>query len=225
MAATARGHGTDAAAFGRRLGLSRADAAALAALKTPAKIQDFLDRLPTNHEIGGETVLTVAEALRLGTAHCIEGAFIAACALWMQGERPVLMDLQAPGDDDHVVALFKRGGCWGAISKSNHVWLRWRDPVYRSLRELAMSYFHEYVTGPRKTLRTYSRPFDLRRYDPAVWVSGTESCWDLAWDLDQSPHYKLITPKQARALRPRDRFELHAGTFVEHAKPGTIRKR
>ena len=207
-----------------KLGLSRADAALLARLNTPEKIQDFIDAMPTNHEVGGETCSTAAGALRLGAAHCIEGALIAATALWMQGEKPLLMDMQAKGDEDHVIALFRRGKHWGAISKSNHVWLRWRDPVYRSLRELAMSYFHEYVSDEKKTLRTYSRAFDLRRYEPSAWVSGTE-CWDLAWDLDQSRHYPLITPQQARKLRERDRFEQYAGNFVEYPHPQAAKRK
>ncbi|HEV3410188.1 MAG TPA: hypothetical protein VG095_07830, partial [Chthoniobacterales bacterium] len=128
-----------------KLGLSRQHATTLARLRTPQKIQDFVSELPTNFEPEGDTCLSVAEVLRQRRAHCIEGAFVAACALWMNGEPPLLMDFQATLDDDHVIALFKRGGCWGAISKSNHIWLRWRDPVYRTPRELAMSYFHEYV--------------------------------------------------------------------------------
>ncbi len=127
------------------------------------------------------------------------------------------MDMKAKGDYDHVVALVRRGRYWGAISKSNHVWLRWRDPVYRSLRELAMSYLHGYVSDYNHiSLRSYSRPFDLRRCDPALWITNEESCWDIAWDLDQSHHYDLVTPSQARKLRPHDRIQLRAGEIVEH---------
>jgi len=212
-------------AFGIKLGLSRPHATLLARLDTPEKIQDYLDRLPTNHELQGETCLAVTAALKLKEVHCIEGALIAACALWMQGKQPLLMDFQAAGDDDHVITLFRRGRHWGAISKSNHVWLRWRDPIYRSPRELAMSYFHEYVTGDKKTLRAYSKPFDLRRYKPPAWISGTESCWDVAWDLDQSRHYKILTAEQARVLRPRDRFEQHAGKFTEYPAPNAIKRK
>ena len=101
--------------------------------------------------------------LRHREAHCIEAALVAACALWIHGERPLVMHLDcAPSDYPHVVALFRRGRAWGAISKSNGAWLRYREPVYRSLRELAMSYFHEYFDrAGRKTLRSYSRAFDL----------------------------------------------------------------
>ena len=206
-------------AFGRKLGLSHEHAATLARLRTPEKIQDFVTSLTTNFEPEGDTCLSVAQTLRQGRAHCIEGAFIAACALWIAGQPPLLMDFQSEGDDDHVIALFRRDGCWGAISKSNHIWLRWRDPIYRSLRELAMSYFHEYVLGRQKTLRRYSRPFDLRKVDPALWVSNGEDCWEIAEAVDEIRHYPLISRAQARRLRPRDALELQAGKMLEHAAP------
>ncbi|HEU0117150.1 MAG TPA: hypothetical protein VFR09_00840, partial [Alphaproteobacteria bacterium] len=142
-------------AFGMKLGLPRMQAAQLARLRTPESVQDFINAIPINFEPEGDTCLSVTEVLRQRRAHCIEASFTAACAFWINGRPPILMDLQAKNDSDHVVALFKQGNCWGAISKSNHVWLRWRDPVYRSLRELAMSYFHEYVSGNSKTLMTY----------------------------------------------------------------------
>ncbi|HEX2113199.1 MAG TPA: hypothetical protein VHM01_02240 [Alphaproteobacteria bacterium] len=206
-------------AFGMKLGLSRQHATTLARLRTPQKIQDFVSELPTNFEPEGDTCLSVAEVLRQRRAHCIEGAFVAACALWMNGEPPLLMDFQATLDDDHVIALFRRGGCWGAISKSNHIWLRWRDPVYRTPRELAMSYFHEYVWRANKSLRRYSRPFDLRRFDPALWVTNKDNCWDIAEALDECRHYTMITPAQARMLRPRDRLEVEAGKFLQFEAP------
>ncbi len=204
-------------AFGTALGLSAADASTLAKLSTPHKIQDFVTALDINREEDGDTCLSVAETLRQGHAHCIEGAFVAACALWMSGSPPLLMDMQATGGDaDHVVALFRSHGCWGAISKSNHVWLRWRDPVYRSLRELAMSYFHEYVHHNKKTMRTYSASFDLRRFTPEQWVTTEGSSWDIPGALDVSRHYKLLTKQQMRALKSRDAFEMKAGKMLEY---------
>jgi len=211
---------TRGVAFARQLGLSRAHAATLAKLMTPEKIQDFILTLPTNFEPEGDTCFSVATTLRERRAHCIEAAFIAACALWINGEKPLLMDFQSGGgDDDHVVALFRRGRHWGAISKSNHIWLRWRDPIYRSPRELAMSYFHEYVLGPKKTLRTYSRPYDMSRLDPASWVTNPENCFDVAGAIDSCRHFPLITAAQARRLKPRDAMEVRAGKLVEHAAP------
>lgn len=180
--------------------------------------------MPPNFELGGDTCLSAAEALRHNTSHCIEGAFIAACALWMHGEPPLLMDLQARGDHDHVVALFRRHGCWGAISKSNHLWLRWRNPVYRSLRELAMSYFHEYISKRRHTLSAYSLPFDLRRFDSSVWVTGKEDCWEVGNTLDAIRHYRLVSRRQARSFRPCDKVELEADKIAEHRRPRNMRK-
>lgn len=203
-----------------RLGLSPAQYRTLKGLRTPERIQDFVTALPTNFELKGDTALSVRETLRQGHAHCLEGAFVAACALWLAGEPPLLMDLQADAtDDDHVVAIFRRGGAWGAISKSNHVWLRWRDPIHRSLRELALTYFHEYVLKDRKTLRTYSRPYDLRRLAPSLWVGRDDNCFDVADWVDDSRHYPLITAAQARHLRRRDAMEVKAGRLLEYAAP------
>jgi len=203
-----------------RLGLSAAERRVLAKLTTPARIQDFVSALPANFERKGGTCLSVRETLRAGHAHCIESAFVAALALWLNGERPLLMDLQASADDDdHVVALFRRSNCWGAISKSNHVWLRWRDPVYRSLRELAMSYFHEYTRYDRKTLRTYSRPIDLRSVDAALWVTNDDNCWEVAGMLDSVRHYRLLSPAQARQLRRRDTVEMRANNLRQYRAP------
>lgn len=205
-----------AIAFALNLGIPRRQAQILARLKTPEAIQDYITGLPANLEPNGDTCLSVVEAMRQRRAHCIEGGFIAACALWIHGQKPLLMDLQAHGDDDHVVTLFRHGRCWGAISKTNHIWLRWRDPIYRSLRELAMSYFHEYVCETKKTLRSYSRPIDLRRFDPKLWVTATDHCWDVGAACDDAKHYRLLTEAQARRLRPRDAMEVHAGKLLEH---------
>jgi hypothetical protein len=203
-----------------RLGLTRAEFATLRRLNTPARIQRFLNGLQQNFEPDGDTCHSVRSVLRQRRAHCIEGATLAACALWIRGEPPLLMDLQAVQDYDHVVALFRRRGRWGAISKTNGLALRWRDPVYKSLRELAMSYFHEYYNKRHeKTLRTYSRPFDLRRLDPAIWATSEHVIWDLANALDAARHYPLLTPAQARALTRRDPFEQRAGGALQYRPP------
>lgn len=207
-------------ALARRLGLTPAETRTLRRLDRPQKAQDFLARLPANHEPGGDSCLSVRGVLRERRAHCIEGAFVAACAFWLAGRPPLLMDMQAEGDDDHVIAIFRERGCWGAISKSNHIWLRYRDPIYRTLRELAMSYMHEYVNNAKRTLRTYSRPYDLSRIDPELWVTNPKNCWDVAEALDDIPHYRLVSPAQARRLSRRDRFEIETGRLVQYAKPG-----
>ena len=202
------------------LGLSKAEFAVLKRLRTPEKIQEFLNRMPPNFETDGETCLSVREVLRQRRAHCIEGAMLAACTLWVHGEPPLLLDLRAERDYDHVVALFRRGRCWGAISKTNPALLRWRDPVYRSLRELAMSYLHEYANKRnQKTLRSYAGPFDLRRFDPELWVTNGKNCWDVGATLDDLRHRPLLTKKQARALRLRDAVERKAGALAEHRQP------
>ena len=208
------------AALALKLGLSRAHAQRLARLENPAQVQDFIDRIPHNHEPDGDCCRGVAQTLANNRAHCIEGAFVAACALWMQGMPPLLLDLKADErDDDHVVALFRQRGCWGAISKTNHVWLRWRDPVYRTLRELSMSYIHEYTLRRHKTLRSYSRVFDLRRIDAARWVTAAAHCWDVADQIDAIRHYRLIGPAQARRLRKRDAIEMRADKLLQYRKP------
>ena len=202
------------------LGLSRGEFAALQRLRTPERIQEFLYGLKQNFEQRGETCNSVRTVLKERRAHCIEGAMLAACALWIHGEPPLLLDFQAVHDFDHVVALFRRHGRWGAISKTNGIGLRWRDPVYRSLRELAMSYLHEYYNKrDRKTLRTYSVPYDLRRMAPADWVTAEDGAWDLIDHLEATRHYKLMTPAQTRSLLRRDPFEREVGNLLQYRKP------
>lgn len=198
------------------LGLTPAEARVFRKLSNPRRIQAFLYALPANFEENGDTCRSVRSVLRYNKAHCLEAAFFAACALWLNGDPPLLMDLTASGDSDHVVAVYRRDGCWGSISKSNHVWLRWRDPVYRTLRELAMSYFHEYTNNERKTLRGHSEAFDLRRFPVDQWVTGTRHCWEIGAALDDHPHHRLITAAQARNLAPRDSFEMKADELVQH---------
>ena len=202
------------------LGLSKGEYATLRRLRTPEKIQDFLHRLQQNFERNGETCHSVRVVLRERRAHCIEGATVAACALWIHGEPPLLLDFQAVHDFDHVVAVFRRNGRWGAISKTNAIGLRWRDPVYRTLRELAMSYLHEYYNGRyRKTLRTYSRPYDLRRMKPETWVTAENGAWDLVTALEDTRHYQLMTHAQARSLLRRDPFERSLGNLLQYKDP------
>ena len=204
------------------LGLSPADYARLARLTTPARIQAFVSAIPANHELAGETVHSVRSVLRRREAHCIEAALLAACALWIHGEPPLVLHLDcADSDYPHVIALFRRGRCVGAISKSNGTWLRFREPVYRDLRELAMSYFHEFFDRRgEKTLRSYGRPFDLRAIDPRPWVSGDAPCWGLHDRLARGPHRALITAAQARQLSRRDACEREAAQQVEYPAPG-----
>ena len=203
------------------LGLGPREFLALWRLDSPARIQAFVNAIPCNHEIGGETVLSVREVLRQRRAHCIEGAMLAAAALWVHGDPPLVMHLDCHESDyPHVIALFRRGGFWGAISKTNGAPLRYRDPIYRTLRELALSYFHEYSNKRgHKTLRSYSVPFDLRRIDPAEWVTKEKSCWKTHDRLADLRHFPLINRRQERLLARRDRFEQRATSMVEHPRP------
>jgi len=202
------------------LRLTRAEFAILGRLDAPQRIQLFLNAIPANHEIGGETILSVREVLRQRRAHCIEGAFVAACALWIHGESPLLMFMDCDtSDHPHVLALFRRGRHWGAISKHNGAQLRYRDPVYRSLRELAMSYFHEYFDKRgRKTLRSYSGAFDLRRIDPTLWVTSEKACQEVNDRLTRLRRYSLVSSNQARLLSRRDNFEREAAKLVQYPR-------
>ena len=188
-------------------------------LSTPVRIQDFLDALPMNWEKNGETLHSPQQVLRARKAHCIEGALLAAAALWLHGEPPLVMNLSArlgKGDVDHVVALYRRGGYLGAISKTNHATIRFRDPIYRTPRELALSYFHEWFmnTSGEKTLECYSKPLDMRRFG-ADWIAAPESLWQVADALAELPHYPLVPRGAWRYVRPADAMELSAGRLIE----------
>jgi len=202
------------------VGLSLREYALLAKLDTPERIQAFLNALRANHEPDGETVHSVRNVLRLRVAHCIEGALVAACALWVHGKPPLVMHLDcAAHDNPHVVALFRRRGHWGALSKSNGAWLRYREPVYRSLRELAMSYFHEFFDKHGdKTLRGYTGAFDLRRLPSSWWVTNALPCSDVDNRLAALRHYPLVTSAQARALVRRDAHERRAARLVQYPR-------
>jgi len=201
-------------------GLSKEELAILKRLSTPNKIQDFLDTLAFNYERRGETCMSPKMVLSAGKAHCLEGALFAAAALWLQGESPLLLNLETLDiDDDHALALFKRNGCWGAISKTNHGVLRFRDPIYRTSRELVLSYFHEYFmadTG-QKTLRAYSRPFSLKRFG-TEWITSEENLWDIAHALDESTHFHIVPKNYVKHLRPPSQVERTAGSIAEWDK-------
>ena len=203
------------------LGLTRAQFAALERLDTPQRIQAFVNRIPANHERDGETLLSAREVLRQRRAHCLEGAFVAACALWVHGKPPLLVHLDCDlSDYPHCIAVYRKGRFWGAISKTNGAVLRFRDPVYRSLRELALSYFHEYCDRRgRHTLRSYSRAFDLRRVDTDLWVTSPKACWDVHERLVGLRHYALVSGRQVAALSRRDPFESRVARILQYPKP------
>ncbi|QQS22751.1 hypothetical protein IPM19_03935 [bacterium] len=203
-------------------GFNNAELRLLQKLNTPQKIQDYLNRLPINFEEQGDTSRSPREVLRLKTAHCMEGALLAAVALWYHGQKPLLLDLvTTKNDDDHVVALFRQNRLWGAISKTNHAVLRYREPVYKTVRELAMSYFHEYFKDSgHKTLRKFSRPFDLSKIKDKSWMTSTENLWEINNALEDSFHYNILRPNQARGLRKADPIEIEAGKIIEWQAKG-----
>jgi hypothetical protein len=198
-------------------GLTTQEEKLLRKLKTPTHIQDYLDRLPINFETKGDTHHSPRVVLREKTAHCIEGALLAATALWLQGKPPLLLDLKTKQyDDEHVVALFKDGPYWGAISKTNHAVLRYRDPIYKTVRELALSYFHEYflIKTGEKTLVSYSKPFDLRTIGHG-WVTDEQHLFYLDDLLNNHPHYPLVPKGFPRKIRPATKFERIAASLSE----------
>ncbi|MBI4135471.1 hypothetical protein HY477_01940 [Candidatus Uhrbacteria bacterium] len=186
-------------------------------LNTPRKIQDFVNRLPINFEKDGETCFSPRQVLKHRRAHCVEGAVFAATALRVHGYPPLILDLTAaPRDEDHVVAIFKQHGAWGAISKTNHAVLRYREPIYKTLRELALSYFHEYFDDVgRKNLRSFSRPVDLSRFDRHSWMTAQEHLWYIPAYLVDVPHTPILSRGQIATLRRADKIELKAGDHLE----------
>ena len=184
-------------------------------LTTPEKIQRFLDeKIAYNKEHGGPTCYGPRLVLRNRLAHCMEGAMFGAAALRMSGFEPLLLDLEAVRDDDHVLATFRVRGAWGAVAKSNYSGLRYREPVYRSLRELAMSYFdHYYNLRGEKTLRSYSRPVNLRRFDELDWMTSEEHLWYIPEYLFSIPHRPVLTRAMERNLSRMDKRTFAAGRF------------
>ncbi len=183
-------------------GFNRDELAVLSRLRTPDRIQSFLDsEIGYNKEPQGPTLRSPRHVLRDRLAHCLEGALFAAAALRVHGFPPLLLDLEAVRDDDHVLAIFQRHGHWGAIAKSNYSGLRFREPVYRTLRELAISYFeHYYNLAGEKTLRTYSRPVNLRRFDRLGWMTAEQEVWEIAHYLTGIAHTPLLNSRLTRGL-------------------------
>ena len=202
-----------------RATLTAAERKLFSRLNSPKKIQDFLDTIAINFELAGETALSPRDVLKENRAHCFEGAVLAAAICAYHGRVPLLMDFATAYDDeDHTVALFKERGLWGAISKTNHSVLRYRDAVYRSIRELTMSYFHEYfLWDGRKSLRAFSKPFNLSRFQPQTWVtSNTGVDWIMKL-LANSQYYTVMA--SARALRKASEIELKALALTEWKDP------
>jgi hypothetical protein len=191
-------------------------------LTTPKKIQDFLNTLKINFEEKEETCWSPRQMLKNKKAHCIEGAIFAAAALRFHGHKPLIVDMEATNDDeDHVMAVFKLHNHWGAIHKTNHAVLRYREPVYKSIRELVMSHFHEYFlnSNGKKTLRAFSRPVDLSIFDKYNWMTSEEDVWFIPEHLTEIPHTKILNRKQIASLRRAEPIEIQAGSIIEYKNP------
>lgn len=183
--------------------------AIFARLRHPGKIQDLLDSLPYLAEGGA---VSPRVTLRRRAAQCFGGAVLAAAALRELGHRALLVDLRAHNDDDHVLAVFRRASLWGAVGKSNFTTLRYREPVYRSLRELVMSYFDLYFNARgEKSLRSYSTPLDLARYDRHAWQISENRLLEVEQDVDRLHHVALLSEGMESELLPASSAVLAAG--------------
>jgi hypothetical protein len=192
------------------------DLRTLRALKTPIQIQKFIDAIEYQY---ADTAWSPQRVLRERKGHCMEGALVAAAALRVQGHPPLLMDLEAVRDDDHVIALYRQHGLWGGIAKSNFAGLRFRAPIYRTLRELAVSYFeHYYNLRGEHTLRAYSRAVNLTRLDRLGWMTSEEDVWCLPEALIAAKHYPLFPYRLAGTLPRLDPRSYKAGMhgWVKH---------
>lgn len=202
--------------------LTTAERALWRGLRSPVQIQAFLDAVPYSGEERYRCPLTF---LRERAGHCFDGALFAAAALRRLGHPPLIVDLLPGDDDDHVLAIFTRGGGWGAVAKSNFAALRYREPVYRSLRELVMSYFDGYFNfHGNRTLRGYTRPLNLAAYDRVGWMWSDARLDDIGVKLGEIKSYKVLTPAQIRALHPVDERWYKGGSYGidpdEVYKPG-----
>jgi hypothetical protein len=199
-------------------GLTLREAGFLSRLSPPWRIQKYLDDLDYDSAASG--CRSPRRVLRERTVQCMDGALFAAAALRLQGHPPLLLDLEAVFDDDHVLAVFRENGGWGAIARSNYSGLRFREPIYRTLRELAASYFESYFNLRRqKTLRRYSRPINLARFDRRGWMTAEEDLWDIPAYLEGISHRPLLSPRQESALGPVDRRLFTAGLVGWVGKP------
>jgi hypothetical protein len=195
-------------------GFTRAELSTLRQLNRPEKIQRFLDdEIAYNKEKDGETCRSPRRVLRDRLAHCAEGAFFAAAALRVHEYPPLIVDLEAVRDDDHLLAVFRQDGRWGAIAKSNYAGLRFREPVYRNIRELVMTYFeHYYNLQGEKTLRTFStRPVNLSRFDKTRWMTREDDLWDICEYFYSVKHTRILTLPMERRRRRMDRRSFQAG--------------
>jgi len=188
-------------------------------LSTPKKVQDFLDRVPFNFEKNGETYMSPRRSFLANQMHCFEGAIFACLCLQKADIENYLIDLKVKNlkkDSDHILCVFKTNGFWGAISKTNHSVLRWRDPIYKTVRELVFSYFHEYfLDSGEKTLKSYSKPFDVWKKFSTSWTSSEENLHKIAEALDNSPHIDFVPEKNQKFIRKAGPTEIKGAAVTE----------
>jgi hypothetical protein len=194
----------------RDFGLTRREAACLRRLSPAWRIQKFLDELAYDGQ--GSGCRSPRRVLEERTVQCMDGALFGAAALRLQGHPPLIVDIEGEQDTDHVLAVFRGAAGWGAVARSNFSGLRYREPIYPTLRVLVLSYFESYFNLRRqKTLRRYSRPLSLARFDRRGWMTSPEDLWDIPEYLAGVRHYRLLPPRAERSLSPVDRRMFTAG--------------
>jgi len=190
--------------------LSRKDSKLISRLRSPFEIQVFLDSIPYSEDSSYKCPLSV---LRRREAHCFDGALFAAAALRRLGYRPLIVYMLAVRDDDHLLAVYRRGKFWGAVAKSNFVGLRFREPVYRTIRELVMSYFEVFWNLNReKSLRAYTSPLNLARFDAQDWMIQDGPLELISDHLDYVRTIRLLTPAMISRLTRVDLRSFRAGS-------------
>lgn len=202
----------------RGFGLTPRERSFLERLSPPWRIQRFLDGL--EYDWKGEGCRSARRVLAERRVQCMDGALFAAAALRVQGHRPLILDLEAVYDDDHVLAVFRDNGHWGAIARSNYSGLRFREPIHPTLHSLVLSYFESYFNLRReKTLRRYSRPVNLSRFDRLAWMTTDEDLWAISDYLYEIPHRTILTPRAVRSLSTADRRVFEAGLVGREGPP------
>ena len=194
----------------------------LRSMKNPYGIQKFLDNTSYHLE---DTAWSPRRVLAEETAHCLEGAIFAAAALRANGHPPLLLDFEAENDTDHVIAIYREHGHWGAVAKSNFASCRWREPIHRTLRELALTFFNGYCNlRLERTLRRFSVPVNLKRFDRQNWMTHEKDVWFVPLHLQKMFHYPIVNRKQIANFRKPDPIEVRIGKITQWKKPEVVKE-
>lgn len=197
--------------------LNKTEKKLLSKLTTPNKIQDFLDTIPFNHEKNSETCMSPKRVLKENKAHCIEGALLAGTILWLNNKDPLIISLKVKNSDyDHIITLYKENNYYGAISKTNHNVLRFRDPIYKTVRELVMSYFHEYflISNGEKTLLGYTKPINIKKFG-TKWIEREDDLWDIAEKIYNTPIIEIVPKENKHLIRNAGKIEMASANIPE----------